>query len=543
MNNLFKTILIFGVILLLSGCGISERWKTEARVLKRELNNIEKRALIEAKKYKEYKSSSEYTDFKKYAKKENWAKNFKDTSALIKTSKELEVEIFKIIENDDEDEQEKLKKLNQSMKKNIDDIKVLYSYVSKRIAFIRDTKTNISTLITRAQGHIEKADKRFGNTQTRLKKATKDYPKKEKEISIKETKLKEVYLLSKKEFSILEKELQITSAKRDYALIGDSYKNLVSKGKQLKEVATATQKKISELYKSYSTILTDLKIDNLVQVTRSTWNEYAEYGRDNIFMYEQSKVSSEVYDYFYKLEVDNIAGYNTNFMANNRFDPNIDSNMWNALKLDSSIPTYDNRGVWWVSKLTQRFYHKYTILEDTKKEETGWIEVNDLTYYNNQANLGMEILSKPYGYFEEEKITTAAPAGMSAVGNSQYGEWREQKSTSTGSSSGLFWFFFPRYGYYSSFGSSYYHQDDYRRYSDYRGRNQSYYGSNHQYGTWGSNTYSNNRYSSSHYAQSNAADVRASRNGKGAQQFKRSSSTVRSSGGSSRGRGPGGGGK
>ena len=543
MNNLFKSILIFTVILLLSGCGISERWKTESRVLKRELNNAEKKVLNEIKKYKEFKNSPQYKDVEKYAKKENWEKHFKDTSEFLKVSKKLQLNIVKILENDDEDEQEKLKKLNKSLKTNIDKIKILAPYVFKRIDLIKETKRSIDFLQKQALRSFGKAEDLYIKTQEIFKKAKVDYPKKASNIAEKDKKISKLFLISKKEISVLRNELNKNISQRDYALYADTIESLIRNNQLIKFEHLASSKKIAELYQSYTKILTDIKVDNFIQITRSTWNEYAEYGSDSIYRYPQSKVSSKVYDYFYTLKVDNIAGYNSNFLANNRFTPNIDLNMWNALKLNSSIPSFDNRGVWWISKLTQRFYNKYTIIKNDKEEKTDWIEVNYLTYSNNQANLGMEILSKPYGYYEEEKITTASPAGMSVVGNSKYGEWREQKSTSTGGSGGLFWFFFPRYGYYNSYGSSYYHQNDYRRYQDYRRRNSSYYGSNHQYGTWGSNTYSNNKYSSSHYAQSNAADVRASRNGKGAQQYKRSASSIRGSGGSSRGRGPGGGGK
>ncbi|NQY95353.1 MAG: hypothetical protein HRT43_14400 [Campylobacteraceae bacterium] len=542
MNNIFKSILIFGVILLLSGCGINERWKTESRVLKKELINAEKKVLNQIQKYKEFKNSSQYKDVEKYAKRENWEKHFEDTSKLLKSSKELHIQIFKIVENDDEDEQEKLKKLNKILKTNIDKINTLSPYILKRIKLIKETKKTIDSLQQQALIGFEKTNQLYENTQEVFKKAKVDYPKKISNINEKEKKFNEMFLISEKNISLLKKEYNKTSSKRDYALYADTYESLSRNNQLIKVAHLSSNKKISELYQSYTRILTDIKIDNFVQVTRSTWNEYAEYGRDSIYKYPASKVSSKVYDYFYTLEIDNIAGYNSNFLANNRFTPNIDFNMWNALKISSSISNYHNRGVWWVSKFGQKFYHKYTIIKNNEEIKTDWIEVDNLTFDKNKANLGMEILSKPYGYYEDEKISTAAPAGMSAVGNSKYGEWRERRNTSTGMS-GLYWFFLPRYSYYNSYGSSYYYQNDYRRYQDSRRRNQSYYGSNYQYGTWGSNTYSNNRYSSSHYAQSNAADVRASRNGKGSQQYKRSTSSIRGTGSSSRGRGPGGGGK
>jgi len=40
----------------------------------------------------------------------------------------------------------------------------------------------------------------------------------------------------------------------------------------------------------------------------------------------------------------------------------------------------------------------------------------------------MEILSKPYGYYESEKLKNASPIGINYVGNSKYGEWKKDTS-------------------------------------------------------------------------------------------------------------------
>lgn len=541
MNNVLKFLIVFCITILLSGCGIKDRLKFEAKSAQNDFLLVEKNFLNQSKKYEQFKNSPEYKDFEFYAVQEKWQNNFNKIPKMLNVSKKISNEISVIVENNDSDDQEKLKKLFRSLKEKNIVLKKENSYVFNRINFIKNTKQNADSLYKKAQNNFRKSKLLYTNIKKTFVQTKKDYPKKSIDLTNKENKLKKMIINNKKFILIINEEYSKDTSKVNYALFGDTYEHLSSNSKLIKNTNNTFQKSISELHRSYSKILTDMKSDYYVVVRRSTWDNYAEYGKEHIYTHLGSKVTPKVYEYFDTLKLDEIASFNTGWSSGKSIK--IDMKMWKALKIRISIPRNDNAGVWWVSLLYKKGYHKYTIVENDKKQTSDWIEVSNLMYDNNVANLSMEIVSKPFGFYEEEKITKASPVGMSLVDNPKYGEWREQKNQSSGSS-GLFWYFFPRYGFYSSYmGPRYYHYDDYTRYRGYRTRNQSYYGRNHEYGTWGSSTYSNNRYSSSNYAQTNAADVRAAKSGKGSQVYKRSSSSVRGSGSSARGRGPGGGGK
>lgn len=52
--------------------------------------------------------------------------------------------------------------------------------------------------------------------------------------------------------------------------------------------------------------------------------------------------------------------------------------------------------------------------------------VSEKEYKGHEQHLGMALESKPKGLFESEAIKTASAPGMSTVGNSYYGEWRQE---------------------------------------------------------------------------------------------------------------------
>ncbi len=542
MSNIFRTILIFGVILLISGCGIPDNLKSRVSMLQGDFKKTESRFLKEVSTYKRFKNSSEYEEFKKYAQKENWQKNIDNVKKTVANAKQINTKIKKILDDDREKDQANLMLHMINFKGHIDKIKVEYPKTNKRITFIKDTKDNSDSLLEKANISYENSQQRYVKLKDTLTQVAIDFPKKTADINKKAKTLEDIMGLNKNYILSIEQEFKKESSKRDYAQFGDSYVGLTQNAILLKTSDEKMRKQFSQLYQSYTKILTDMRSDLFVQVARSTWDGYAEYGSDHPYTYRPSKVTSKVYNYFDALTLENIATYGAGWSSG--FKSNIEKNMWDALKINHSIGR-DNRGVWWVLKMNARYYHKYVLINGENRQESDWVEVKATYFYKNQANLGMEILSKPYGFYEEEKINEASPAGMSLVGNSKYGEWRDKNSQTRSSigSVGLLWFFFPRYGFYSSYGSPYYRYNDYRRYSDYRTRRQPYYGSNHQYGTWGSSTYSNNRYARSSYAQSHSAGVRAAKSGKGAQQYKKSTSSIKRAGSSTRGRGPSGGGK
>ena len=139
--------------------------------------------------------------------------------------------------------------------------------------------------------------------------------------------------------------------------------------------------------------------------------------------------------------------------------------------------------------------HKYRIITDQKSVDTDWKQVPEAFYRLHENNLGLTLVSKPAGVFEEDASKVAAPPGYNYVGNSRYGEWKYRNGSS-------YWAFYGRYRFMQDlfWGPRYYspiYRSDWNGYRRSVRRGRPYYGSAKQYGTTGSRT--KTRYSKSNY--------------------------------------------
>ncbi|MHC4268153.1 MAG: hypothetical protein ACYSTS_06770 [Planctomycetota bacterium] len=129
----------------------------------------------------------------------------------------------------------------------------------------------------------------------------------------------------------------------------------------------------------------------------------------------------------------------------------------------------------------KQYYHKYKVIIKDDIQYTGFVRVSEPYYRKNENYLGMSLLSKT----EDGYVKTPSPPGYQYVGDSRYGEWKQDRSGNS------FWAFYGQYMFMSHmFGmvSRPVYRSDYGTYTNYRNNNRPYYGSNNQYGTNGTVT-------------------------------------------------------
>ena len=133
---------------------------------------------------------------------------------------------------------------------------------------------------------------------------------------------------------------------------------------------------------------------------------------------------------------------------------------------------------------SKRFKHKYKIIREKDSipydSLTPWNRVGSQDFWAQEANMGMEILSKD----STGKLNrVASPPGYSNyVGNSHYGQWRERDGN-------RFWEFYGQYMFMRTMFNMAVYPIYYHNYYSYRG---SYYGHSPYYGnyrTGGGKTY------------------------------------------------------
>ncbi len=188
----------------------------------------------------------------------------------------------------------------------------------------------------------------------------------------------------------------------------------------------------------------------------------------------------------------------------------------------------DDMKVEWASRsAVPLYFHKYLFEVDGKiSKSRGWVPVSESVYKANEDNLGMAIVSKKVGQFDDEANTHATPPGMAYMGDPKYGEWRRD---SNGNS---FWSWYGKYALFSTLFAFPPRSFGYNRWNSFHQTyryDRPYYGSmsdgRRQYGTKGAFTKASSRYRASSFAQTGG--------------FASQSPSVRTSGAKVRGGGPG----
>ncbi len=130
------------------------------------------------------------------------------------------------------------------------------------------------------------------------------------------------------------------------------------------------------------------------------------------------------------------------------------------------------------------YSHKYRIINGEQNSVTSWLQVPEKYYRKTSSLLGMAIAGKADG----KEINSAAPPGYQYVGNSKYGQWRQDHRGSS------FWEFYGKYALFSTLLGTWnrpIYRNDYQSYRNNRSQGNHFFGRNNQYGTNGSVTKKN----------------------------------------------------
>jgi hypothetical protein len=245
-----------------------------------------------------------------------------------------------------------------------------------------------------------------------------------------------------------------------------------------------------------------MKAVYFITVQRWAWNDDADYPSTHTYTYPRQELTGDAFDYFNSLpeSLPYAARYRSNWFGSDvQTHPGVATDRWSALGI---LPKEA-----WVNRddtaeygftLSADYFHKYLVTENGQTQETDWQKVDETMFESHVDDLGMDIVAKPFGAFEDEKITNPTPAGLAFVGNPQYGRWQtDDRGTS-------FWAWYGAYRLFGDLlgarGQPYsYRRDEWETWST-RYRGQPYYGEDkdkhERYGTGGYVVGSSNRWAS-----------------------------------------------
>lgn len=539
-----KAILLFVTIIAVSGCeGLPDNIVREIENMSGRLDKLQDDI---DKREKEFIGLSSHEDAKflqYYAENETWEQFFSNAKEQLKQATTLyEKEIAVLYDEDDPKDASQAIKLTKQFKNQLQKVEASARYVSQRITFLTESRDNAAAIQTKATQSLAEISRLKLILSEKSQKAITDHPNKTDDLNAKQLQLGELENKAKSSLSQLNLEFEKRNSSSEfvnYATIGDQSRNIEQQLKTAGELYVDTKNKISQLYESYVRVLADQRVDYYIIVRRASWCEGEYCGNGSEKSYQPVPVDAKVFEYFDSSQTPTIATLRRSW-GSESFKVKVQKDMWDALSIDKKYRW--NRGHdqadYWVNKIYTNTFHKYVEIKNDESKETGWVSVKEDFFWKQYENLGMAIISKPYGLYDEDAMTDAQPVGLATVakpvvkdgvasGSNQYGEWRQSNGLS-------FWHY---YGMYSMFGRligpSRYGYNDWYGYSN-RRRGFSYYGRENRWGTFGRSTYTNSRYQNSGFARKNASAVYSARTGKSAS----GSRSVRGASSSNRNRGP-----
>lgn len=522
--------LLLSVVFLVAGCdSLPKDIREKAKAMPERFNASEQAMSKKKAEFQKLKSSQDYKDFLiRYSEKEKWDNYASKADRRLNDGKEVFEKSLKPIIDRNESREEKvarteLSRINVALKEADD----LVSYPVRRGSFILKAKNESGQWQKTVDSQSAEIAKVYAGLNAFAEGVKSDYPAKKDDIVSRMVQSKKIAEETAGAADIVKRELEAQSP--DYSMFADNCDRI---GKNLSSIIDQDKRlraKLGELSRSYSKTLVDMRVDYYVQVGRVSWeeSELIEWPTETTYDYAPRLVDESVYEYFEKWPEDDNVGYWGGFFSQS-FTPKIDPGMWGKLKIDpkEKWPSGDNDAEYYLVDIPVKYYHKYLIVENGEKTETDWVEVDEASFDQNDENIGMDLVAKPFGLYEEEAIKVAAPPGMAYVGNPKYGSWKNDAN------GGSFWEFYGKYRLFADLlGPSPYYRRDWDDWnSNYRGK-RPYYGEGsderERYGS--GSAHAQTRYAGSHYSKTGG--------------FKSEDTAVRGAGQKTRSGGPGGGGK
>jgi hypothetical protein len=520
-------MLLISLTFLVAGCGLPKEAKESMLRTTERLKTTSAEINKEESEYKSKLSTEDYKTFlSKYAERENWVVNFsKAKQQLAEAQKAFDTGLKPVFDKNSKDDLDSFWAQTKRVESARGEALKLAKKPKERASFLLTARKEAPQWLPKAQEEEKAFSLIYKPLTSYADKMKVEHIGKKDDITSRLAQAKNWNDEVQKSLSTAKKE--IASAVPDYALFADSCGVITKNLKLMTDYDKSLRTRLSELDRSYSKTLIDMRVEYYVQVGRVSWDESSDWDSEHDYQYPVRQVDEATYEYFDKLpDEDPIALYG-GFLSSS-IDPKIDHGKWNLLKINEkeNWSSGDSDAEFYVAELPAKHFHKYMIVENGEKKETDWVVVSDAYFEQNEDNLGMDLEAKPFGFYNDETIKVASPAGMAYVGNPKYGNWKNDGN------GGSFWEFYGRYRLFSDLlGPDRYYRNDWNDWhTNYSGRKPYYGETNDDRERFGSGSAtSQTRYAGSHYARSGG--------------FKGEDHSVRNAGPRARGGGPGGGGK
>lgn len=514
MRNPLGLLLVLLAALGLAGCGhnLPEELRNAAAALEKGLASTETHIQAQQEKFEKALSSSAFAAIAPYAAKEDLVKSFDRAREETTRARTLYTDtITPLIKKDDPASAPQIKAEILRAEQMIQGARASARQPFDRMDRIRYAMTDTRALRSEARA----AGRQILVSAETLKtgpvaQALEKFPDSAGLIQARIAPFDQAGEAARRNLTIVEREFKAhdSGGNADYAAFATAADSLVSDAVRLRKEGKILEEDIAQLYQSYTKVLQDMKVDYYLTIKRESWDERSDYYNPAVSSFTR-KVSPATYTALTESTQESIADVMPAY-GRVSFKNNVGP-AWDTLQINPTENWPDrqhNAATFWVEDSREDYFHKYLLETNGETRETDWEKVNPSFFEQHQENLGMAILSKPYGVFEPDAM--AAPPGMAYVGNPEYGEWKKDEKGES------FWSWYGRYAFFSHlffFPPSYYYYGSWNRWrTDYRYR-QPYYGQTKSgqttYGTRGTQVKGSPRYQNTTFAKTGGFKGRA----------------------------------
>lgn len=484
-------------LLVLGGCGLPDTARKTAEVLPGSIS--------EATKYVDERTKalvaqlSVDKEFVPYAESEKWSEKFTAASQELARAQEAFLkEVKPVLDANKSADVEKLLALVKKVETMIGAARLRAREPEMRLAFLKEARSKVAEW-TKEAAELHALTVSDLEALSSLAAAfSGTYP--DRAVDIKKRLLAgaTAFNASLSAAQAVAGESALGTVRMNYARFGDSYTAVKKARADMVSARPIIERVVRSLDKSYSKILIDMKIDYAACVSRVSWeeSESVEWPKETTFDYPCKPVSEGSYDVadefddrnheFVIFQPSGWWGRTLNLYRAGNVTEDALKQLWKELDIDpaASWPRGDNYATFHVRAVTARYFHRYSYIENGVRRDGDWEEVTGEFFDEHDEHLGMSLLEKPQGVFDDEAVTTPSPAGMALVGDARTGRWEERGNQTV-------WVWWPHYhvlyGNYYGPGWSGYSRSDWSEWRQEREAGRVYTG-NGAYGTNGSST-------------------------------------------------------
>lgn len=527
-----RALILAGLILVsLSGCGqgLPDEVKKSAKALPKAVEAAQTDIEKTREQFASLKKSPEFAPVAPYALEENWDQMFDQANQALERARDMyKKELAPLIKQDTPEAAPQVLAQITRITQVIQEARDQSKGPVNRFARIQEAMANTRDIRERAQAAQERIFTRVDRLAAGpVAEARNKFPDAAGNIDARLAPFLKIQEDSTLRLQALTREYQAHTSHgtADYAAFIDNADLLMADFQTLEKSQPLFEQEVSQLYQSYTKILQDMRQDFFVTIKRESWNDNSDY-YDPKFAAFQRQVSPAAYEALAETDLETIAEVVPGFGGVRFKTPMNDT--WKALNinpLEHWPERNHNAATFWVEEAKALYYHKYLKEENGETTETDWIQVDPSFYQENLEFLGMAILSKPYGVFEQDRVVQATPPGMAYMGNPEYGEWKKNDQGES------FWSWYGKYALFSHlffFPPSYFHYGAWNGWRSNFQNKQPYFGKTQdgtqQYGTRGAHVKNSPKYQAGNFAKTGG--------------FKSPSPSVRGGGAKLRGGGP-----